>query len=487
MTNLLALNIFHVLPEVIVAIGMIVLLLLGVFKENLITLITRLAIAILAVAGWQTLDITTATATSFHNHFITNGFVLMAKLIVLSGGILTLILALGLQKQPGNLTRKIEFPVLILGAILGMMMMISSGNFLVLYLGLELQSLCLYILAAFDRDHAKSSEAGLKYFMLGALASGFMLFGISLIYGFTGTIEFGVIQSLYKEISGAGQLPIGVLVGLIMLLIGLAFKVSAAPFHMWTPDVYEGSPTIVTAFFSTTPKVAALCTLVRVLYVPFGSWNLEWQQIITVLAIASMFIGAISALRQTNMKRLLAYSSISHVGYILIGLAAGTPEGIKSILIYVLIYLLMSIGMFAAILCVRDENHRPLEEIKDYAGLSKHRPLLAAGIAIFMFSMAGIPPLAGFFGKFYVLMAALHSKLYILAVLGIIASVISAFYYLKIVKLLYFDQPIIEFSAENEGELTFVATLAGALNMFFFISPTILIGIAEAAAHMLLS
>jgi NADH-quinone oxidoreductase subunit N len=335
-------------------------------------------------------------------------------------------------------TARFEYPVLILLATLGMCIMVSAHNFLSLYIGLELLSLSAYVLAAFHRDDGKSSEAGLKYFALGALASGLLLYGVSLVYGFTGSTDFGRIAA---ELAGGEPRNLGALFGLVLILAALAFKISAVPFHMWTPDVYEGAPTPVAAFFGTAPKVAAMGLLVRVSMEAFGGIRADWQQIMIFLSLASMLLGAVGAIGQSSLKRLLAYSAIANIGFALIGLAAGTEAGVSAILLYMLVYLVMTLGSFLCLLALVDSNGRQLEDLADIAGLARTRPGLAAALAIFMLSLAGLPPLFGFMPKLAVISAAVAANLWILAALGVLASVLAAYYYLRVVKLMYFDPP----------------------------------------------
>ncbi|MDE0727189.1 MAG: NADH-quinone oxidoreductase subunit NuoN, partial [Alphaproteobacteria bacterium] len=358
---------------------------------------------------------------------------------------------------------RFEYPVLFVLATLGMLMMISANDLIALYMGIELQSLALYVIAAFKRDSLRSTEAGLKYFVLGALSSGMLLYGCSLIYGFTGATGFDAIA---KFMEGREQASIGLIVGIVFMCAGLAFKVSAVPFHMWTPDVYEGAPTPVTAFFAIAPKVAALALFMRALIVPFLAVSADWQQIIIVISVASMLLGAFAAIWQDNIKRLMAYSSIGHVGFALIGLAAGSAEGVRGVLIYLAIYVAMNIGTFACILCMRRKTGM-VENISDLSGLSKTNPLMALALAIFMFSMAGIPPLGGFFGKFYVFIAAVNAELYALAVIGVLASVVGAFYYLRIIKVMYFDDAAEPFEGPMSLEMRAIIGLCGVFVVFF--------------------
>jgi NADH-quinone oxidoreductase subunit N len=360
--------------------------------------------------------------------------------------------------------------------------MISANDLISLYLGLELQSLALYVVAAFQRDSLRSTEAGLKYFVLGALSSGMLLYGASMIYGFAGTTGF---LGLATALTDSAAAPVGLIIGLVFVLTGLAFKVSAVPFHMWTPDVYEGAPTPATAFFSVAPKMAALALFVRVMVHPFGDLIEQWRQIIWFIAVASMLLGSFAAINQTNIKRLMAYSSIGHVGYALIGLAAGSEAGVRGILIYMAIYLFMNVGTFAVILCMRREG-RMVERIDDLSGLSRSQPTLALALAIFMFSMAGIPPLAGFFAKFYIFMAAIDAHLFVLAVIGVVTSVVGAFYYIRIVKLMYFDEPVgVPFDRPISVELKAVLVLSAVVILFWFVLPGPIFNAADAATAAL--
>jgi NADH-quinone oxidoreductase subunit N len=366
---------------------------------------------------------------------------------------------------------------------LGMMLMLSANDLIALYLGLELQSLSLYVLAAFQRDSLRSTEAGLKYFVLGALSSGMLLYGCSLIYGYTGTTEFALIGRVIAN--NAGHVPIGLIIGLVFLMTGLAFKVSAVPFHMWTPDVYEGAPTPVTAFFSVAPKIAALGLFLRVMTVPFGSMLADWRQIIVFISILSMVLGALAAINQTNIKRLMAYSSIGHVGYALIGLAAGGRTGVTAVLVYLTIYLFMNVGTFACILAMRRRGAM-VEGIDDLAGLGKTNPKMALALLIFMFSMAGIPPLAGFFGKLYIFLAAIEAHLVTLAVIGVVASVAGAYYYLRIVKVMYFDDALEPFDRPIGKALAAVLTVTAVVTLLFFLVLSPVVSVADVAAATLL-
>src|SRR5918996_808496 len=352
-----------------------------------------------------------------------------------------------------------------------MLLMISANSLLALYIGLELHSLPLYVMTAFHRDQTRSTEAGLKYFVLGALASGLLLYGCTLVYGFTGTLSFeGLAQAFRAEGAGA-SISTGALIGLVFIAAGLAFKLAAVPFHMWTPDVYEGAPTPVTVFLAAASKVAAIGLTLRVLYQPFGEWAPEWQQIVVFIAIASMLLGSFAAIGQTNIKRLLAYSGIGHIGFALVGFAAGTQVGVYSVLVYMAIYMVMTIGAFGCVLAMRRHGHA-VETIDDLAGLGRNQPLLAASLAIFMFSMAGIPPLAGFFAKVYVFFAAIQADLVPLAVIGLLASVVGAYYYIRVVKVMYFDEPKEAFDQPMGREISIIVGATPAFHPLFALPPS---------------
>ncbi len=470
------------LPEIVVAVGAMVLLMYGVFwtdDNDAGESAGWLAILVLAVAAVVLVRMGGETTTLFDGAFIADGFARFVKLLVLTGSAVALVLSFAFFRRTKIL--KFEIPVLVLLATAGMMMMVSANDLIALYLGLELMSLALYVLAAVRRDELRSSEAGLKYFVLGALSSGMLLYGASLIYGFTGSTGFLAIASTAK-----GQLgieSIGLVIGLVFLLVGLAFKISAVPFHMWTPDVYEGAPTPVTAFFAAAPKVAAMALLTRVLMDAFGGITVQWQQIITFLSIASMILGSVAAIGQTNIKRLMAYSSIGHVGFALVGLAAGTEEGVKSVLIYLAIYLVMTLGSFACVLAMRRKDGM-VEDINELAGLGQNSPIMAAIFGALLFSLAGIPPLAGFWSKFYVFGAAIQAGLYPLAIIGVLASVVSAFYYLRIVKIMYMDDPRETFLPADRNT-SVVMWLAGGFVVLFIVYPAPLIEAASAAAKSL--
>jgi NADH-quinone oxidoreductase subunit N len=433
-------------PEIFLAIASLALLILGVFLGDRATrLVGWLAAAALVIGAYLAVQIVpgSGTAPAFANQFIVDNFGAFMKVLSLIATALAIVISLGYAERNGM--ARFELPVLMLIAGLGMSMMISANSLISLYVGLELQSLALYVTAAIRRDTVKSTEAGLKYFVLGALSSGMLLYGASMIYGFTGSTEFA---SLAKALAADSQPAVGLIVGLVFLSAGLAFKISAVPFHMWTPDVYEGAPTPITAFFSAAPKAAALALFTRVLIVPFGPLLMQWQQIIVVISVLSMLLGGIAAINQRNIKRMMAYSSIGNIGYALVGLAAGTPLGVTGVLVFMAIYIVTTIGAFGVILAMRRKGQM-IEEIYDLAGLAKSQPLLAYSFAIFLFSMAGIPPFAGFFGKVFVFNAAIDAHLYVLAVIGVLASVISAFYYIRIVKVMCFDPGTEHFDAPD--------------------------------------
>ena len=398
------------------------------------------------------------------------------KLLALTGS--TGALMLSFDYLHAERQEKFEFGILFLLSTLGMLMLISAADLIALYLGLELMSLSLYVVAAYERDNVRSTEAGLKYFVLGALSSGMLLYGASLIYGFTGTVNFAGIAKATSQ--GAG---IGLIFGLVFLFVGFCFKISAVPFHMWTPDVYEGAPTPVTAFFAAAPKVAGIAIFVRTTMVAFPGITHEWQQIIVFVSIASMALGAFAAIGQRNIKRLMAYSSIGHMGFALVGLASGTAQGVQGVLIYMTIYVTMTLGTFAVILAMRRDGQL-VENISDLAGLSRTHPAMAFFLAMLLFSLAGIPPLAGFFAKFYVFLAAINAGLYALAVIGVLTSVVGAYYYLAIVKIMYMDEPVKGFQS-MPGLVGFVLGIAGLVNLLFFAYPAPLLGAATAAAKSL--
>ncbi|SEB34573.1 NADH dehydrogenase subunit N [Nitratireductor aquibiodomus] len=474
MTPDLTISLILATPELILAVGAMALLMVGVFSgPRANSTVTGLAVALL-VAVMALMVIFPADGRAFGGAFVSDAFARFMKILTLVGSVVTLVMSVGFAKA--EKFDKFEFPVLIMLATLGMMLMISANDMIALYLGLELQSLALYVVAAINRDSARSTEAGLKYFVLGALSSGMMLYGISLVYGYTGNTGFDVIAA---TLTGAER-QLGLVFGLVFVLAGLAFKISAVPFHMWTPDVYEGAPTPVTAFFAAAPKMAAMALLVRVTMGAFEPIASDWQQIIVFVAIASMILGAFAAIGQRNIKRLMAYSSIGHVGYALVGLAANSEAGVKGVAIYMLIYLAMTLGTFAVILAMR-RNDANVEQIDDLAGLSSTNPMMATIMTILMFSLAGIPPLAGFWGKWYVFLAAIDAKLYALAVIGVVSSVVGAFYYLRVIKIMWFDESAGGFQP-MAGELRFVMLLSGAFVLLYVLIGGPVGRFAEAAA-----
>ncbi|MCC6597366.1 MAG: NADH-quinone oxidoreductase subunit NuoN [Alphaproteobacteria bacterium] len=474
-------NLVPLLPEIFMALTGMGLLIVGVSQGNRATpVICAAAGAALSIAALVLLSLGWDAQTVMNGMFRFDEFAGFMKLLVLIGLIASLALSSRYLTQEDM--ARFEYPILIIFAGIGMMMMISANNFLTLYMGLELQSLSLYVLAAFQRYSVRSAEAGIKYFILGALSSGMLLFGISLIYGFSGTLDFTVLG---KTIIGLEQIPIGLTIGLVFLLAGIAFKISAAPFHMWTPDVYHGAPTSVTALFAIVPKVAAFALLMRLLFQPFADMQEDWFQIIYFLSVFSMVIGAFAAIAQENLKRLMAYSSIGNMGYALIGIAAGTAQGAGAVVLYLMIYIVMTAGVFAVILHMRRQG-LAVAKIDNLAGLSKTEPALAYGMLILMFSMSGIPPAAGFFGKLAIFNAAMNEGLYVLAVLGVVTSVVAAFYYLRIVKVMFFDEPADSFD-KNEGSFArrVVLIVSVLFVIGFIIKPSILYECAMHAASAL--
>jgi NADH-quinone oxidoreductase subunit N len=468
------------LPEMLLAVAAMALLILGAWRgEGSTRLVSRLAVTALIIVLGVVLLGGPERRVGFYGMFVTDAFALFMKSLVVAGSAVTILMGMHYNEDQG--IGRFEFPVLVMLATTGMMVMISANDLITLYVGLELQNLALYVVASFDRDSPRSSEAGLKYFVLGGLSSGMLLYGLSLVYGFAGTTGFADLAQLF---AGSAPVSSGLVVGLVFIIAGLAFKTSAVPFHMWTPDVYEGAPTPVSAFFAVAPKLAALALFIRVMIAPFGSMIGEWRQVIVFLSIASMLLGSFAAIAQPNIKRLMAYSSIGHVGYSLIGLAAGTAAGIRGVLVYLAIYLVMNLGAWAVILCMRRQG-RMLEQIADLSGLSRTSPALALALAIFMFSLAGVPPAAGFFAKLYVFLAAIDAKLTGLAVIGVVTSVVGAFYYLRIVKVMYFDEPVAAFDTPISGELKGVLVVTALVTLFFFLLPGPVVGSAEVAASSL--
>jgi NADH-quinone oxidoreductase subunit N len=464
------------LPEIVLAVGAMALLMLGAFRgEHTAVAVNWLAIVLLVAAGVITLWLPGGTLVTFGGSFIVDPFARFLKLLALTGSAAAILMSfdyLAVEKQ-----QKFEYPILILLSTTGMLMLISAADLIALYLGLELMSLALYVVAAINRDSTRSSEAGLKYFILGALSSGMLLYGASLVYGFTGTVTFtGIAKAASPD-------SIGLILGLVFLFAGFCFKVSAVPFHMWTPDVYEGAPTPITAFFAAAPKVAGIAMFVRTTIVAFPGIVPQWQQIVVFVSIASMALGAFAAIGQRNIKRLLAYSSIGHMGFALIGLAAASSDGVEGVLIYMAIYLAMTLGTFAVVLAMRRDGQM-VEGIGDLSGLAYTNPTMAFFLAMLLFSLAGIPPLAGFFAKFYVFLAAIKAGLFALAVIGVVTSVVGAYYYLTIVKIMYFEEPAKPF-APMAFELKIVLAVTGLFNLLFFVYPGPLIAAATTAAKSL--
>jgi NADH-quinone oxidoreductase subunit N len=464
------------LPEFVLGIGAMVLLLVGVYRPaDSGRFVDGAAIVLLALAGVILAMLPPGKLVTFGGSFIVDEFARFLKILALLGSAAAIAMSIDYARREGQ--ERFEYSVLILLSTLGMLMLISAADLIALYLGLELMSLPLYVVAASHRNSLRSTEAGLKYFVLGALSSGMLLYGASLIYGFTGTVSFtGIAQA-------AAQGGIGLIFGIVFLFAGFCFKVSAVPFHMWTPDVYEGAPTPVTAFFAAAPKVAGIAMFVRVAVMAFPGITSQWQQIVVFVSLASMALGSFAAIGQRNFKRLMAYSSIGHMGFALVGLAAGTSEGVQGVLVYIAIYVTMTLGVFAVILSMRRTTGM-VESIDQLAGLARTHPTMAFFLAMLLFSMAGVPPLAGFFAKFYVFVAAIHAGLYLLAVLGMVTSVVGAYYYLAIVKLMYFDEPVGEFE-QMPYELRVVLAICGLFNILFCLDPAPLVGVASAAAHSL--
>jgi NADH-quinone oxidoreductase subunit N len=477
----LAHNPLPALAEIWLAGAAMALLMLGAFRRaESARLCAWLSVAALAVAAVLAVAVTPARAVIFHGQFVADHFALFMKLLVLGGSALSL--AMSLDYAERERMARFEFPVLVLFATLGMMMMISANDLISLYIGLELQSLALYVVAAFKRDEVRSTEAGLKYFVLGALSSGMLLYGASLVYGFAGATNFAVLAKMFA--GGQGAAPVGLIVGIVFVMAGLAFKVSAVPFHMWTPDVYEGAPTPVTTMFAIAPKIAAIALFTRVMTGPFGPLLMEWRQIVVAIAIASMILGALAAINQTNIKRLMAYSSIGHVGYALVGLAAGTASGVQGVMIYMATYLPMTVCAFACVLAMKRQG-RMVETIADLAGLARSQPKVAYAFGIAMMSLIGVPPFAGFFGKIFVFVPAIEAGLYALAVIGMLASVVGAYYYLRVVKVMFMDEPAQPFDRPEAPVAAVMGASAVVTLLFLLVCWPVFIA-AEAAAKALI-
>ena len=458
-------------PELFISLTIMFLLLLGVFKKNSQNLIHNISVGSLLITGVLIYNNRIEeNIFLFNSSYVVDDLSLFMKILTVVGGAFVLLISTKYLKIFKIFL--IEYPILILSSILGMMVMISSNDLMVFYIGLELQSLALYVLASFNRDQLKSSESGLKYFVLSALSSGLLLYGCSLIYGFSGSTNFIIIGDTMNSTH------YGLTFGIVFILVGLAFKISAVPFHMWAPDVYEGSPTSVTLFFAIVPKVAALTVFIRFLYVPFFNMIEQWQPIVIFLSIASMIFGAVAAIGQKNLKRLVAYSSIGHIGYALAGLAIGTNDGIQSSIVYICIYLVMNLGLFSCLLMMR-RNDQYFETIDDLSGLSKNHPVLSLSLLVILFSLAGIPPLAGFFAKFYIFKSVIEQSMYFLAIIGLLSTVIAAFYYLRIIKAIYFDEEKEKYDSDHSIWLRMSLTFSTLLILLYFIFPSKLVKIVS--------
>ena len=459
-------NLNILIPEIFLSLSIFTALMIGVFVKKSYNLTTQICLLILIITIFLVYNNNEYDSIKiFSDSFITNSFTNFFKILILASSFFVLYF-LQLYIKENNII-KFEYPIVILISILGMFFMVSSNDLILFYLGLELQSLSLYILAAIDRDNLRSTEAGIKYFILSALSSGLLLYGCSLLYGFTGSTNFDVISSkLVSDNTGA-------IFAVVFILVGLAFKISAVPFHMWTPDVYEGSPTSVTSFFAVAPKIAGFAVLIRFMQTPFANIINEWQIIVVFISIASMILGAVAAIGQTNIKRLMAYSSIGHIGYALAGVATGTISGYGSSVIYLIIYVVMNIGAFGCIFLMRKDG-KYTEQLKDLSGISKNHPMIALAFLIIFFSLAGIPPLGGFFAKFYIFMSVIESEMYTLAIIGLVTTVISAFYYLKIIKIIYFDETKIKFDQIKKLSITGTIFLSCIILITFFVYPSIL-------------
>ena len=458
-------NLNLILPEIFLSLSIFVTLLLGVFFKNSYNLITNIIYVIIIFLLLIIFDSFNESGNLFSNSIVSISFTYFFKILILLGTLFVMFITQNFIKEMK--INYFEYPLLLLFSVLGMFFMISSNDLMSFYLGLELQSLALYILASIDRDNLKSNESGIKYFVLSALSSGLLLYGCSLLYGFTGSTNFEEIN-LKMEIMNTGAI-----FAMVFILVGLAFKVSAVPFHMWTPDVYQGSPSSVTSFFAVVPKVAGIAILIRFLQIPFEQLIDQWKNILVFMALASMILGAVAAIGQTNIKRLIAYSSIGHIGYTLAGISTGTISGYSSSISYITIYVIMNLGVFGCIFLMKKDG-KYCEDIKDLAGISKQNPLLAVSFLIIMFSLAGIPPLAGFFAKFYVFMSVIESGMYTLAIVGLLSTVISAFYYLRIIKIIYFDEIKSPFDKINNLGIMSTVFLSCLILIFFFLYPSIL-------------
>jgi len=463
-------NLNLILPEIFLSLSIFVTLLIGAFFKNSYNLVTNITYLIIISLLLIIFNSFNESGNLFFNSFVSNSFTNFFKILILLGTFFVMLITQNFIKEMK--INCFEYPLLLLFSVLGMFFMISSNDLMSFYLGLELQSLALYILASIDRDNLKSNESGIKYFVLSALSSGLLLYGCSLLYGFTGSTNFEEIN-LKTEIENTGAI-----FAMVFILVGLAFKVSAVPFHMWTPDVYQGSPSSVTSFFAVVPKVAGIAILIRFVQIPFEQLIDQWKNILVFMALASMILGAVAAIGQTNIKRLIAYSSIGHIGYALAGISTGTVTGYTSSITYISIYVIMNLGVFGCIFLMKKDGNY-CEDIKDLAGISKQNPLLAISFLIIMFSLAGIPPLAGFFAKLYVFMSVIESGMYTLAIIGLLSTVISAFYYLRIIKIIYFDEMINPFDKIKNLGITSTVFLSVSMLLLFFLYPSILNSIAN--------
>ena len=457
-------------PEIFLSLGIFAILMTGVFIKNSYNLVNKLTLLLLIIVIFVLIKSESTSVQVFSDSFVRDPFTKFIKILILISSIFILNISQNFIKD--NNINKFEYPIIVMLSILGMFFMVSSNDLILFYLGLELQSLSLYILAAIDRDNKRSTESGIKYFVLSALSSGLLLYGCSLLYGFSGSTNFNIIaDELNSENTGA-------VFAMVFILVGLAFKISAVPFHMWTPDVYEGSPTSVTSFFAVAPKVAGLAVLVRFMQFPFENILQEWQTIIIFISIGSMILGAVAAIGQKNIKRLMAYSSIGHMGYALAGISTGSISGYISSITYISIYSIMTIGAFSAIFLMKKEN-KYTEEISDLSGISKKHPLIALGFLIILFSLAGIPPLGGFFAKFYIFMSVVENEMYALAIIGLLSTVISAFYYLKIIKIIYFDDLKSPFDDVKDVNISGTLILSCLILITFFLYPSFLTNIVN--------
>jgi NADH-quinone oxidoreductase subunit N len=463
-------NINLFLPEIFLVLTVLATLMIGVFFKNSYNLVMKIIYGILVSLILIILNSFNESFKLFSDSFISNSFTNFFKILILVGTFFILIITQNFIKE--NKINNFEYPLVLLLSVLGMFIMISANDLILFYLGLELQSLALYILASLDRDNLKSNESGLKYFILSALASGLLLYGCSLLYGFSGSTNFEVIAlKANTENSGA-------IFAMVFILVGLAFKVSAVPFHMWTPDVYEGSPSSVTSFFAVVPKIAGIAVFIRFMQIPFSQLAEHWQTILIFISLASMILGAVAAIGQTNIKRLIAYSSIGHIGYALAGISTNTASGYSSSIVYISIYVVMNLGIFACIFLMKRDG-KYCENLNDLSGISKHHPILSISLLIILFSLAGIPPLAGFFAKFYIFMSVIESGMYTLAIIGLLSTVISAFYYLRIIKIIYFEDANKPFDEEKNIGISTTLLLSSVILITFFAYPSFLNRVVE--------